>query len=463
MVRRKYMLTKSSIYVTAVLLFTMIFALAGCGGTSVPQNGKGAVSAKLVWSGTKTTGKSVASAPAGVSAVRLAISGTGITTISRDFPAADGKGTLNSVPVGSGLTLTASGLDTSGTVIYQGAVGSVTVQDGITTDVGTITMAAVTPTSAVFTTAMISGKAFNYSDTAQRLGIITFNANGNYADSGGNTGSWSINASGQLVVVEVGETSTLTLTSDSGAFITASNVITGSSDAGTYIATLTTVSTDATLLIGTWGGYGEPKFSFLDSTHYMIVSAENAVAETGVYTGLEYGTYTWDSATGIGTFATQIIDTNGAGGASSGGTTMFAVTGDTLSIGNASGSNKFSRLKSSATNPVVGSWGVTFVDPATGAVLIGFIDDTHCFLAQADTSVDPSGQSGIELGTYTIDANNVLRTTLSVDTNGDWGFQSIANTNHWYTVTVSGNVMTLTEPTASLLEDQAPKYINRLQ
>lgn len=453
------MLTKSSVYVTAVLLFTMIFALAGCGGTSAPQNGKGGVSAKLVWSGTKTTGKSVASAPAGVSVVRLAISGTGMTTISQDFPAADGQGTLSSVPTGSGLTLTASGLDASGTVIYQGSVGSVTVLSGITTDAGTITMAAVSPASAVFTSAIISGKAFNYSDTQQNTGIISFNTDGTFINPGGQ-GTWSINASGQLVGVDPGETSTLTLISNTGTTITATKV---SSTSGTCTATFTTVATDPKLLIGTWGGYGEPKFSFIDSTHYMIVSAENAVAETGVYTGLEYGTYTWDPATGIGTFATQIIDTNGAGGASSGGTTLFAVAGDTLYISNASGSNNFSRLKSSATNPVVGSWGSTFADPATGAVVITFVDDTHCILAQADTTVDTYGHSGIELGTYTIDANNVLRTTLSVDTNGDWGFQSTANTNHLYTVTVSGNVMTLTEPGADLPEDRAPRDINRLQ
>lgn len=238
------MLSKSYIYITAVLLSTVIFALAGCGGTSTSQNGHGAITAKLVWNSSKTTGKIVASAPAGVLTVRLAISGAGITAIQQDFPAADGKGTLNSVQAGSGLTVTASGLDSSGIIIYQGSVGNVTVQNGTTTDAGIITMAAVNPTTAVFTSAMISGKTFNYSDTIGNSGTPTFFANGTYGVTNGDSGTWSINATGMLVLVETsGGTDTMTLTANTGTIITASDYFAhGDGTFETFTVTLTEVA-----------------------------------------------------------------------------------------------------------------------------------------------------------------------------------------------------------------------------
>lgn len=231
------MSTKSYIYFAAVLLSLVAFALAGCGGTSTSQNGQGAISAKLVWSGTKTAGKTVALAPAGVSTVRLAVSGAGITAISQDFQAADGQGTLSRVPVGSGLTLTASGLDASGTIIYQGSVGSVAVQNGTTTNVGTITLAAVIP----FTTEMISGKMFIYADSAGNSGIPMFSGDGTFLDTsittGDGSGTWSINASGQLVI---DGTEAVTLSANTGTDITASAY--SSITQTTYTVTLTVVT-----------------------------------------------------------------------------------------------------------------------------------------------------------------------------------------------------------------------------
>lgn len=135
------MFTKSYIYLIPFLISTAMFLLTGCsGGGASTANGQGSISAKLVWNDSKTTAKSVASAPVGVATVRISISGAGMTTIQQDFPAADGSGTLIGVPAGNGLTVTATGLDASGAITHQGAVGNVTVQNGLTTDVGSITM-----------------------------------------------------------------------------------------------------------------------------------------------------------------------------------------------------------------------------------------------------------------------------------------------------------------------------------
>jgi hypothetical protein len=119
-----------------------------------------------------------------------------------------------------------------------------------------------------FTTAMISGKTFNYSDSAGNVGMLTFGANGNYTTANANFGTWSINASGQVVVIEPDETSTVTLVSNSGTDISATIV---SSTAGTLTATLTTVATTNIVV----ADYGKlvGKASYIDypnvsHTHY---------------------------------------------------------------------------------------------------------------------------------------------------------------------------------------------------
>ncbi|MEI6703645.1 MAG: metallophosphoesterase, partial [Deltaproteobacteria bacterium] len=72
--------------------------------------------------------------------VRIMISGSGISpSLQKDFSAADGTGTIDGVPAGTGRTVTAQGL-VGGTVIYQGASAPITVLAGQTADAGTITM-----------------------------------------------------------------------------------------------------------------------------------------------------------------------------------------------------------------------------------------------------------------------------------------------------------------------------------
>jgi hypothetical protein len=123
----------------------MILVLVGCSGgdTSHSEKGLGSITAKLVWTDSKTSAKSVASAPIGVVTVRLAISGPGMTTMQQDFPAASGSGTLNGVPVGNGLSFSAIGLDATGSVTHQGSVSNVAVLNGQTTNVGLIVMQPV--------------------------------------------------------------------------------------------------------------------------------------------------------------------------------------------------------------------------------------------------------------------------------------------------------------------------------
>lgn len=236
------MRSKSYFLFTAALLAAVFFTLAGCSGSS-SQNGKGAITAKLVWNGAKTTAKRVASAPVGVVTVQLSISGSGYSGLTQDFAATDGKGTLSGVSVGSGLTVTALGLDSSGAVIYQGSVSGVTVVDGQTTDVGTITMQ--TPT---FTAAMVSGKAFN-DDSG---GSVAFNADGTFVEKDPGityNGTWTINSFGGLVLTFTDTTTaTMTLVSTTTSTFSVALLTThadGSTSTGTM--TLTQVFTHAML------------------------------------------------------------------------------------------------------------------------------------------------------------------------------------------------------------------------
>ena len=104
----------------------------------------GSITAKLDWgSPSKSSAKSVASAPAGVATVRIIVTGSGITpAIQKDFRADAGTGTIDGVPAGTGRTLTAQGLDASETVKFQGTVSNINVQAGLSSDAGTIAMIA---------------------------------------------------------------------------------------------------------------------------------------------------------------------------------------------------------------------------------------------------------------------------------------------------------------------------------
>ncbi len=136
-------------------IFTLIMSIflcsaalldSGCGNYGTATSlGQGGVTAHLTWNGRSSeVAKMVASAPANVATVRLAIiSSSGATLAQKDFNASLGSGILSSVPVGSGYTFAAYGLDASSNIIYQGAVNNVVVQDGQNTDVGTVIMYSV--------------------------------------------------------------------------------------------------------------------------------------------------------------------------------------------------------------------------------------------------------------------------------------------------------------------------------
>ena len=257
----------------AVLLSSAMLVVAGCGASgNSTANGQGGVTAKLVWNGKSGVAKSVASAPTGVTTVRLAISGTGITTVQQDFQSSLGVGTLSSVPSGSGYTYTAYGLDATNNIIYQGSVSNITVQVGKTTDVGTVNMLPVV------TSAMISGKTFTHSNSTGITGTITFKTDGTFsgtASDGQISGAWSINSSGQLVLKGSGgtETDTMTLTGGATSTLTFSSYEVDSS---------TTPTTTRTVTV-TFAAYTPPTYSNASLSGVWISSSMGVNATTPMY------------------------------------------------------------------------------------------------------------------------------------------------------------------------------------
>ena len=152
------------------LLMLLTLSLVVSCGTNDSQNAStGSVAAQLKWNAVeKTAAKTVASAPVGVTTVRVIISAADITTIQNDFTATSGSGTISGVLSGTDRSLTAQGLNSSGTVIYQGTVANLTVQAGQTTNAGTVIMTAVAaiPKLSFDLTSLTFGPQDNFTTSA---------------------------------------------------------------------------------------------------------------------------------------------------------------------------------------------------------------------------------------------------------------------------------------------------------
>jgi len=138
-----------------VFTLFLLAIIAGCSGGTASQSTDGStteatsvsketggIAANLVWGSTsKSTSKTVASSPYGVTKVRLTVSATDISSaIQKTFSSATGTGTISGVPVGTNRTLTAEGLDSTGSTTHKGTATGLTVTAGKTTAAGTVTM-----------------------------------------------------------------------------------------------------------------------------------------------------------------------------------------------------------------------------------------------------------------------------------------------------------------------------------
>jgi len=199
--------------IASLVLAGCLLSLAGCGsGTASFSSGNGTtgtITLNVAWpKSTAAKGTPVVEKMAGAVTVRLAVSGPGMTTITKDFPVEDGQGTIDGVPVGTERALKILGLDSTGAVLYVGEVTNITVVAGQTSDAGTVVMEPVgvysisgkvtldgsTGLEGVTITAESSTIAYAAAALTASYSATT-DANGDYTISGLPSGTYLLTAS----------------------------------------------------------------------------------------------------------------------------------------------------------------------------------------------------------------------------------------------------------------------------
>lgn len=182
------------------LFAALMLPLAGCGGSgsstsATSNNGTGTLAAKLVWGGNNGSSQGkVLALPGIVQTVRITVSaGTGpaMDNVVGTFTAASGGGPIPGIPVGSGRTVTAEGLDGSGLIAYQGQVTGITINPG-PNDAVAINMASSSPVTTASLDSGTYGSAQSVTLTSNPSAIIYYTTNGADPTTGSAHGTGSI-------------------------------------------------------------------------------------------------------------------------------------------------------------------------------------------------------------------------------------------------------------------------------
>ncbi len=136
-----------------IFLILLSLYIIACGTENSDYNNSGdtgSITVKAKWPDSKQISYNLESihrvAPAGVVKVRMIVSGPDMSDMQKDFTASLGKGTIHGVSVGDNRMVTLQGLDSNGSLIYEGAAPNLTISANQTTDTGIIKMISVTET-----------------------------------------------------------------------------------------------------------------------------------------------------------------------------------------------------------------------------------------------------------------------------------------------------------------------------
>lgn len=203
-----------------------------------------------------------------------------------------------------------------------------------------------------------------------------------------------------------------------------------------YLAAATepaTFSSPDNAIVGAWTvngsdttALGSAVFVFFADGYFLSISTVEAGDTGDGAPGFERGQYSWNAATGA--FAVRtLLDTNGdftlSGSSDASGLTA-TIAGNTMTA-TIPGHGVFIMTRVTDPNPIVGAWGRANLHNASSAAV--FLPNGYYFMAQDGDpdpiTGDPSGQDGMEWGTYAWDqATGAFSATPLVDTNGQWGF-----------------------------------------
>jgi len=177
---------------------------------------------------------------------------------------------------------------------------------------------------------------------------------------------------------------------------------------------------------------------FLADGTYYEMEANTPASDTSAANGFERGTYTWDATTSVLRVVTR-LDTNGEAGISGVNGVQgftFTVVGDNAvaaippAMCDGPDPCSFAAIRvTGAPGTIVGGWSAGDAKVEDRSVVVVFLANGDFYLAQDGSSVlpdgDPSGQDGIEKGTWAWNAaTGDFVATTTVDTNGQWGLSN---------------------------------------
>lgn len=206
------------------------------------------------------------------------------------------------------------------------------------------------------------------------------------------------------------------------------------------------LSHSAQPIVGSWYASSQDFHSlatFLaDGRYYLSTDSTNDPQHTGV----EWGTWSWNEATGLVT-AHAVGDTNGDWGLASDidGDVYVDITGTTATVTQPDSAQGESETRPRVTHvpgSIVGAW---FLDSGYSQASVAFFADGTYFLGVAGTD---AAETGVERGTYSWDAATGQLRILGVLTNTSTQ-SGLANPEHpeigYYLATLSGSTLSLRE------------------
>ena len=185
-------------------------------------------------------------------------------------------------------------------------------------------------------------------------------------------------------------------------------------------------------ILGSWHGINmgqsnsEAVITFLSDGTYFMAEDGNTNLDPSGQDGMERGTYSWNPVSGAFSYHT-LVDTNGEWGLSHSAISNLTVSGDVITLTADVNNITLARIVS-PESPIVGSWHRTNMRQSNSEGVITFLSDGTYFMADdGNSNLDPSGQDGMERGTYLWNpVSGAFSYHTLVDTNGEWGLSHSA-------------------------------------
>lgn len=180
----------------------------------------------------------------------------------------------------------------------------------------------------------------------------------------------------------------------------------------------------ASSIVGSWYGenlgqsHSTVVATFLNDGHFFVINVGDSSLSPGGQSGLEYGTYNWNSATGAFT-STELLSTVGDW-TSVPDVSQLTVSNNTLQVTRPSENNPVISLSAvpNVADSLLGTWREQ--NPYDFSVF-SFLANGQFYLATVGAA-DVWGQSGIEVASYHWDnSTGAISFAFSLDTNGGWG------------------------------------------